>query len=67
MADTTEYFWRIYDELEGASDKKTVSGQELKVTSNKFFVGEAALITERMVRTEQLCLISYDAYQRKNN
>jgi hypothetical protein len=65
-------FWRIYDELESASDnrEKTVSGQELKsrlVSSNKFFVGDAVLIIERMIRTGKLCIIGFDTYQRKND
>jgi hypothetical protein len=65
-----DVFWLIYDELESASDKRTVNGRELKarlVSSNKFFVGDAVLITERMVSTGQLCLIGYDTYQRKTN
>lgn len=60
-------FWRIYNELESKSENKTVSGQELKarlISSNKFYVGDAVLITERMVRTGQLCIIRFDTYQR---
>jgi MoxR-like ATPase len=63
-------FWRIYDELENSSlnRDKTVSGQELKarlISSNKFFVGDAVLIIERMVRTGKLAGVAFDTYRRK--
>jgi MoxR-like ATPase len=63
-------FWRIYEELESKSDKRTVSGQELKarlISSNKFFVSDAVLITERMISTGQLRILKFDTYQRKND
>jgi hypothetical protein len=64
-----EVFWRKYDELEDASPNgdKTVRGEELKarlVSSNKFFVGDAVLIIERMIRTEKICNVSFDTYRR---
>ena len=58
-------FWRIYDELENASDKGTVGGTELKarlVSCNKFFVGDAVLIIERMVRTGKIRTVGFDKY-----
>jgi hypothetical protein len=63
-------FWRIFDDLENSSPNgnKTVRGQELKarlVSSNKFFVCDAVLIIERMVRTGKICNVAFDTYCRK--
>ena len=60
-----EVFWRIFDELENGD--KIVRGGELKarlVSSNKFFVGDTVLITDRMVRTGKICNVGFDTYRR---
>ena len=60
-------FWRVFDELAAATPTRTVNGKELKarlVSSNKFFVGDAILIIERMVHTGKLCNVAFDTYRR---
>jgi hypothetical protein len=60
-----EVFWRIFDELENGD--KIVRGGELKarlVSSNKFYVGDAVVITERMIRTGKICNVVFDTYRR---
>jgi hypothetical protein len=57
--------WQIFDELQSQSpDKKTVNGYKLKarlVSTNKFFVDDAALLIERMERT---AMIYIDRFRR---
>ena len=64
-----DIFWQIFDELQSQSpDKKTVNGHKLKarlVSSNKFFVGNAVLVIERMERTAKIISVSFDEYQRR--
>jgi hypothetical protein len=59
-----DVFWQIFDELQNQSqDKKTVNGHKLKATlvsSNKFFVGDAVLIIERMERTARIKSVEFD-------
>jgi hypothetical protein len=63
-----DVFWQIFDELQNQSqDKKTVNGHKLKATlvsSNKFFVGDAVLIIERMERTARIKSVGFDEYQK---
>jgi hypothetical protein len=51
-------FWQVFDELQSRSpDIKTVNGYKLKarlVSTNKFFVGDAVLVIERMERTTKI-------------
>jgi hypothetical protein len=62
-------FWQIFDELQSQSpDKKTVNGHKLKATlvsTNKFFVGDAVLIIERMERTGKIRSIDFDECQKR--
>jgi hypothetical protein len=62
-------FWQIFDELKGMSPsgEETVKGQELKarlVSTNKFFVGDAVLIIQRMERTGQIEKVGFDTYRK---
>ena len=62
-------FWQIFDDLQNqSSDKKIVNGHKLKarlVSSNKFFVGYAVLIIERMERISQIISVGFDEYQQR--
>jgi len=62
-------FWQIFDELQSQSpDKKTVNGYKLKaslVSTNKFFVGDAVLVIERMERTAKIKSVGFDEYQKR--
>ena len=62
-------FWQIFDELQSQSpDKKTVNGHKLKarlVSTNKFFVGDAVLVIERMERIGKIRSVGFDEYQKR--
>ena len=61
-------FWQIFDELQNQSpDKKTVNGHKLKaglVSTNKFFVGDAVLVIERMERIGKIRSVDFDESKR---
>ena len=63
-----DVFWQIFEELQSQSpDKKTVNGHKLKarlVSTNKFFVGDAVLVIERMERTAKIKSVGFDEYQK---
>ena len=62
-------FWQIFDELQSQSpDKKTVNGHKLKarlVSTNKFFVGDAVFVIERMERIAKIISVGFDEYQKR--
>jgi hypothetical protein len=64
-----DVLWRIFDELQSQSpDKKTVNAHKHKaklVSTNKFFVGDAVLIIERMERISQIISVGFDEYQQR--
>lgn len=59
-------FWQRYHELEEQSPP-LVRGRKLKaslVSSNKFFVGDAVLIVEFMLKTGQIVEVDYNTYRK---
>jgi predicted transcriptional regulator len=63
-------FWQKFEELENESScsNKIVKGEKLKanlVSSNKFFVGDAAQIIRDMIKAEEIEEVQYDLYKRR--